>query len=107
MAKLNKSLKRRFERKDAYRFNALEVARATVSPTGRLRYSRIVAQLSPAGQAEAEEERKKAAHCPVHGELTDPAIFLHGEGAERRVVFVCPECSGPEVLEAWKQEGAS
>ncbi len=73
----------------------------------RLRYSRVAGLLPPESRAEFERDRAKAAHCPKHGELTDPAIFIVGEGADRRVAFACPWCSGPDVLAQWEREGAS
>lgn len=39
--------------------------------------------------------------CVVHGELKDPAIGRVGD----QVAFICPWCSGPEILAAWQAEG--
>lgn len=76
-----------------------------------LRFSTYLRALKKQGtpaEAIAEFESDKAkfgSNCPVHGEMEDPVIALHGEGAERRVAFCCPWCSGPEVLAAWEKEG--
>lgn len=73
----------------------------------RLRFSRMAGLLSPEARAEFERDRATAAHCPKHGELKDPAVFLVGEGSDRRVAFACPWCSGADVLSQWQKEGAS
>ena len=39
-------------------------------------------------------------NCAVHGELVDPIVGLIGE----QVAFICPWCSGPEMLAAWEAE---
>lgn len=73
----------------------------------RLRYSSLAGRLPPELRAEFEADRAKAAHCPNHGPIADPVVFMVGEGAGRRVAFACPWCSGPDVLAAWEREGAS
>ena len=73
----------------------------------RMRCSRVAGLLPPESRAEFEADRAKAAHCPTHGELRDPAVFIAGEGADRRVAFICPHCSGADVLAQWEREGAS
>jgi hypothetical protein len=72
-----------------------------------LRYSRMIGKLAPAVRAEAERERLIAARCETHGLLEDPAIALIGEGAGKRVAYICPWCSGPDILAQWEREGAS
>jgi len=108
------SLERRMrERKEAHRIPDEEQeaiqkqVHMSLGAEGKLRYSRICGLLSPEGRAEFEAERKKAAHCRLHGELSDPACAITGEGEDRRIVFICPWCSGPAVLELWEKEGAS
>ncbi len=91
----------------AHRFGAVARGLANVGLPGRLRFSRIAGLLPAGARAEFERERAKAAHCPAHGELADPAVFLIGEGAAQRVAFACPWCSGPELLAEWEREGAS
>lgn len=98
------SLERRLAKKREQKEPSLHVK---LSGQGKLRYSRIAALLSPDGQAEFEAERKKLAQCRKHGELEDPACAMAGEGDERRIVFICPWCSGPKVQELWEKEGAA
>lgn len=73
----------------------------------RLRFSRIAGLLPPDARAEFERDRAKAAHCPEHGELADPAVFFVGAAADRRIAFACPRCSGSDVLAQWEREGMS
>lgn len=102
------SLERRMAaKKTAHRFGVIARGVADLGQEGRLRYSRLAGLLPPEARAEFERERALAAHCPEHGEIRDPAIFLAGEGAEKRVAFICPWCSGPELLAQWEKEGAS
>lgn len=76
-----------------------------------LRFSTYVRELRKTGATEealAEFESDKAKYgsdCPTHGTIEDPIIALAGEGAETRVAFACPWCSGPEILAAWEKEG--
>jgi hypothetical protein len=95
-------------KKSAHRFNeTVHAVFADGEAPPRLRYSRMVGLLTPELRAEAERERAIAARCPKHGELKDPAIALVGEGEGQRVAYICPWCSGPEILAQWEQEGAS
>lgn len=93
--------------KKAHRFGSIFRGAGSLGEPGRLRFSRIAGLLPPDARAEFERERAIASHCPEHGELVDPAILLCGEGADQRVAFVCPWCSGPEILSQWEKEGAS
>lgn len=76
-----------------------------------LRFSTYLRALRKQGtpeEAVAEFERDKAKYgseCPTHGAIEDPVIGLVGSGADARVAFACPWCSGPEILKAWEQEG--
>jgi hypothetical protein len=71
-----------------------------------VRFSTAMTALRRAGSdnavAELERDRRECgSSCPQHGELKDPAIaILNG-----RVAFICPWCSGGELLAAWEKEG--
>lgn len=72
----------------------------------QVRYSTSLSALRMQGADEtaATLEKLKAEHgslCAVHGELKDPVIGILGD----QVAFVCPWCSGPEILAAWTAEG--
>jgi hypothetical protein len=94
-------------RKEAHRFPELAHGRFVDGPPGLIRYSRILGMLTPEVRAEAERERETAARCATHGKLADPAIAIIGEGADRRVAYICPWCSAPDILAQWEKEGAS
>lgn len=73
---------------------------------GKLRFSSAVSALRNQGALDtlAELERLRELHgkrCPTHGELKDPILAILGE----QVAFICPWCSGPEILAAWEAEG--
>lgn len=76
-----------------------------------LRYSTYLRELRKQGTPEeaiADFESDKAKYgstCPTHGKMDDPVIGLVGEGANARVAFACPWCSGAEILNAWEKEG--
>jgi len=108
MTKRSKSsLERRMAaRKTAHRFGVIEHVTGS-HYSDLIRYTRVAGLLTPEARAEFEADRQKAAHCPKHGELRDPAVLLIGEGTERRVAFCCPHCSGPDLLAQWEREGAS
>lgn len=107
--KSKSSLERRMlSSKKAQRFGSISYATLKDGRfPERLRYSRLVGLLPPEPRAEFERDRAKAAHCPKHGDLTDPAVFFVGVGAERRLAFACPWCSGSAIQAAWEKEGAS
>ena len=102
------SLERRMAaNKSAHRFDQVAYARTPNGLPDRLRYSRIAGLLPPEARAVFDAERLKAARCPEHGLLDDPAVFTIGECGGERVAFACPWCSGSAVLAQWEREGAS
>lgn len=94
-------------KKAAHRFGETVQAVFKDGPPELIRYSRMIGKLTPEVRAEAECERLTAARCATHGLLDDPAIALCGEGADQRVAYICPWCSGSEILAQWEKEGAS
>ena len=70
-----------------------------------LRLSSVLRRAREQGlhEAAAEVERVAAQFptCPHHGRLEDPIVGHVG----KQIAIVCPWCSDPPVLEAWKAEG--
>lgn len=99
---------RMLKNKKPHRFGEVVPAGADLAPVHKLRYSNVAATLpTPEARAEFQRDKVMAAHCPTHGAIEDPAVILTGEGADMRVAFICPWCSGPELLARWEREGAS
>lgn len=71
------------------------------------RFSTLRNALRRAGARDAvaefeKDQRECGSRCPVHGELSDPAIAIM---PNQQIAFICPWCSDPQILAAWKKEG--
>lgn len=99
--------KRMAANNNPHHFGVIHNGTVLLPEFGRLRYSRIAKLLPPTAQVELEHDRVRAAHCPTHGALEDPAIMIVGSGKDGRVAFICPHCSGENLLSQWEREGLS
>lgn len=71
---------------------------------GLLRSSNAIAKLrreNPSAAEAVELLREKIGReCQVHGRLEDPIIAILGD----EIAFACPDCSDPDVRDAWARE---